>query len=240
MLQKKMWNKNKVSIVLPTYNEKDSICGVIRGFESLGFADEIIVVNNNAVAGTSEEVKKTSAKEVFEKIQGYGASIMRGLREATGDFIIICEPDGTLEPKDALKLMAYTDSCDFVLGTRTHRDFIWSGANMGWFIRLGNWSLAKLIEVLFNTTHLSDVGCTYKLIKSDALKKIIDKLKVTGPHAGPEMMILAFKNKIKTVEVPVNYYKRVGVGYTSDYGKAFEVGLNMIKVILRFRLLGRS
>src|SRR3989344_3355047 len=125
-----MWEKNRISVILPTYNEKDSIRSVINKFESLGFVDEILVVNNNAVAGTSEEVKKTSATEIFEKTQGYGAAILRGLREAKGDYVVICEPDATFEPRDILKLLAYSDNYDCILGSRTNREFIWGGANM--------------------------------------------------------------------------------------------------------------
>ncbi len=60
----------RVSVILPTYNEKDSIRKVIGDFERLKVVDEIIVVNNNAVQGTSEEVQGTSAREVFETVQG--------------------------------------------------------------------------------------------------------------------------------------------------------------------------
>ena len=83
-----MYRDKSVSVVLPTYNEKDSIAGVIRGFEAMGVVDEIIVVNNNAAPGTSEEVAGTSAREVVETGQGYGAAIRRGLREAGGDLVV--------------------------------------------------------------------------------------------------------------------------------------------------------
>ena len=62
-----MYKKRTISVILPTYNEKDSMEKVINEFEALGIIDEIIVVNNNAVEGTSEEIAKTSAIEVFEK-----------------------------------------------------------------------------------------------------------------------------------------------------------------------------
>ena len=57
-----MWNNRSISVVLPTYNEKDSIAECIRGFEALGFVDEILVVNNNAAEGTSQEVARTGAR----------------------------------------------------------------------------------------------------------------------------------------------------------------------------------
>ena len=112
----------------------------IRGFEGLGLVDEILVVNNNAAPGTSEEVAATSAREVVETTQGYGAAIRRGLREANGDLICVCEPDGTFDPDDLFKLLAYSGESDFVVGSRTVSTFIWDGANMGWFLQCGNWA----------------------------------------------------------------------------------------------------
>src|SRR5512133_2213474 len=114
-----MYKDKKISLVLPTYNEKNSIRKVINDFENLGIIDEIIVVNNNAAEGTSEEVKMTSAIEVFEKDQGYGSSMMRGFREASGDLIIVCEPDDTFLAKDVFKFLSYSDDVDVVYGSRT-------------------------------------------------------------------------------------------------------------------------
>ena len=61
-----------------------SIAAGIRGVEDLGIVDEILVVNNNAASGTSEAVASTSAVEVREPTQGYGAAIRRGLAEGAG------------------------------------------------------------------------------------------------------------------------------------------------------------
>lgn len=60
-----MWNNKKVSIIFPTYNEKDSIYQAIEDFFASGYVDEIVVVNNNAISGTDEEVKKTKARLVW-------------------------------------------------------------------------------------------------------------------------------------------------------------------------------
>ena len=73
------WRNKKISLILPTYNERESIREVIDRFNELGIFHEIIVVNNNASPGTSEEVAKTDAIEVFEEHQGYGgAAILWG------------------------------------------------------------------------------------------------------------------------------------------------------------------
>ncbi len=92
----------------------------------------------------------------------------RGLAEASGDLVVLTEPDGTFLPGDIFMLLVYSDDCDAVFGTRTTPQLVWSGANMPWFLRWGNWGVAKLVEALFNTRHLSNVGCTYRLFKRNS------------------------------------------------------------------------
>src|SRR5919109_45912 len=162
-----MWNGKTVSVVLMTYAERDSIREVIEGFLATGLVDEVLVVDNNAQAGTREEVAKTRARLVHESRQGYGFASRRGLEEARGDLIVLAEPDGTFLPEDLMKLLVYSNECDVVFGTRTTRELIWAGANMPSFLRWGNWAVAKMVEVLFNTSHLSDVGCTYRLLRKE-------------------------------------------------------------------------
>src|SRR5215213_9638811 len=134
-----MWNGRTVSVILMTYAEKDSIRQVIEGFYATGVVDEVLVVNNNAAKGTAEEVAQTPARQVFEKRQGYGYASRRGLADATGDLLVLCEPDATFLPSDVLKLLVYTDDCDVVFGSRTTREFLWAEANMGRMLRWGNW-----------------------------------------------------------------------------------------------------
>ena len=238
-----MWNGKKVSVILMTYQEKNSIKAVIEGFEATGVVDEILVINNNAEPGTWEEVEQTNARQVLEKRQGYGWATRRGLEEATGDLMVLVEPDGTFLPRDVVKLLVYSDDCDAVFGTRTTRELIWRGANMGFALKWGNWGVAKIVEVLFNTSHLSDVGCTYRLITRETLDSIRDGFSVGGSHFGPELMLLTISSGARVVEVPINYLPRVGVSaVTGDMGKAIRLGLEMTSFILKFRLatLGRS
>lgn len=109
-----MWGGRTVSVAPMTYAKRDSIRGVIDGFFATGVDDEDLVVNNNAEPGTAEEVAKTRARQVFETRQGYGCATRRGLAEAKGELIVLCEPDGTFLPGDVVKLLAYGDECDAV------------------------------------------------------------------------------------------------------------------------------
>jgi glycosyltransferase involved in cell wall biosynthesis len=226
-----------VSVVLPTLNEKDSIRRHIQQLYELGVVDEVVVVNNNAAAGTSEEVAQTPAREVHEPSQGYGHSVRRGLAEAKGDIVILSEPDGTFLARDVLKLLAFEEDFDVVLGSRTIHELIWEGANMGFFLRTGNWVVAKLMQVLFNTPSLSDVGCTMRLMSRRALDRMLPTFRVGGSHFSVEFMLASALSGFAVVQVPVNYLPRVGV--SSATGKttvAIRVGLQMIAFILRRRL----
>lgn len=233
-----MWRGQSVSVIFPTYNERDSIRGAIEEFFATGVVDEIVVVNNNAAPGTSEEVARTAAREVYEPRQGYGWAIRRGFAEATGHYLIVSEPDATFAGRDVFKLLAYADDFDVVYGTRTAGVLIWRGANMGLFLKWGNWSVAKLMQFLFNATNLTDVGCTMRVIRRPALERIQPYFSVGGSFFGPEMMLLSLAHSLRVIQVPVNYRARVGQSsVTGDFGKALRLGLRMIWLILSFRLL---
>lgn len=230
-----MWHNKIVSVIFPTYNEKGSIREAIEDFFNSGYVDEIVVVNNNAAPGTDEEVKKTKACLIYEKKQGYGYAIQKGLKEAKGELLIISEPDGTFLGRDIVKLLAYSDDFDYVLGTRTTRELIWEGANMDRFLKWGNWVVAKMMEFLFNSTTLTDMGCTMRLLKRNAYNIIKDKFTIGSSHFGPEMTLLIITHKIKFVEISVNYKKRVGKSQvTGSKFIAFLLGLKMIGLVLRF------
>jgi hypothetical protein len=151
--------------------------------------------------------------------------------------VVVCEPDATFVLGDILKLLSYSADFDFVLGTRTLKEFIWTGANMDRPLRWGNYWVAKMMEVLFNTTTLSDVGCTYRLIKREALETMQPLFRVKGNFFGPEMMLLAAVKGISMVQIPVNYCPRVGISsVTGDRIKAIKLGFRMIWLILEFRI----
>lgn len=233
-----MYKNKKVSVCIPTYNEAKSIRGVVNGFFETGLVDEVIVVDNNALGNTKEEVAKTEAKLVHEKKQGYGFALMRGMLEAEGGIIVMCEADGTFRPVDIEKLLAYSQDFEVVLGTRTSRAAIWSGAFMPFPVRFANWLWAKFIEVLFNGPVLTDVGCTYKLISKKALEKIkpLFNLSKGDGKFSPELMIWLLRRDLKIIEIPIIYKERVGIsGYTGNIWKAAKLGIKMLPFIVRYK-----
>ena len=234
-----MYGSKTVSVVLPAYNEAGYIRPAVEDFFQTGVVDEVLVIDNNSRDGTAEEARQTRARVVQETRQGYGYALQRGLKEASGDLIVLAEPDGTFIGRDVLKLLAYADDFDMVCGTRTTRELVWDQANMGWFLRIGNVSVAKLIQILYGGPSLSDCGCTLRLVHRPALEKIRDDLTVGGSHFLPEMVILGLKRKLKIIEVPVNYRGRVGESkITGSLKGTINTGLRMIGLILRYRFNG--
>jgi glycosyltransferase involved in cell wall biosynthesis len=233
-----MYRGKSISVVFPAYNEEQNIVSAVEDFFQNGVVDEILVVDNNSRDQTAQLVReRTRARLIQEPRQGYGSALIRGLKEARTDLVILAEPDGTFLGRDVLKLLAYAEDFDLVMGTRTSRQLIWSGANMDWFLRFGNIAVAKLLEFLFNTPQLTDCGCTLRLIRRDKLQLFLDQLTVTKSHFLPEMVIRARRAGLSMIEIPVNYRNRVGESkITGTFRGTFQTGMRMIGLILRLRL----
>lgn len=240
-----MHRGKSVSVVIPAYNEDGSIRAVIDGFFATGLVDEVVVIDNNALGNTKQEVAKTKARLVEEKEhQGYGFAMMRGLREATGDLVITCEGDGTFLPSDLHKFVAYTDEFEVIFGTRTSSAAIWSGAFMPFPVRFGNWAVAKVLQVVHNGSSMTDVSCSYKLFSRGVLESIFDLFPLSDGKSAfsIEAMIWVMRRGWRPIEIPVVYKKRVGRSmYTGDsIVKAAGIGARMIYQIVRYRLLDLS
>lgn len=236
-----MYLGKKVSVVFPVYNEKENIRAAIDEFLSHPAVDELIAVDNNSSDGSDIEIQRTSARYVKEMAQGYGAALMRGMSEATGDLIVTVEPDGTFRANDLDRLLVYSRDYDVVFGTRTSRHPVWSGgdpgANMDFILRMGNWAVAKMLEYLFNGPSFTDVGCTYKLIHRHSYEKIKHSLYVKGSHFSPHFMVQVLLRGLPVVEIPVQYASRIGTSkITGKRWSAIKLGLRMIFHIVVTRL----
>src|SRR5205807_10051316 len=92
-----------------------------------------------------------------------------------------------------------------------------------------------------NTSQLTDVGCTMRLLRRSAYAHLRPHFTVKGSHFGPEMMVLSFLLGLRTIQIPVNYRRRVGdSSVTGSTAKAIQVGLQMIAIISRYRVSGRQ
>jgi len=235
-----MWQDKSVSIVFPAYNEAPNIAQAVQEFLAVAhrdnspIADEVIVIDNNSSDGTGKLAANVGARVILESKQGYGNALQRGLREAVGDIIILCEPDGTFSPSDVIKLLAYSNDFEMVCGTRTYPGMIWEDANMKWFLRLGNYIVAKGFEILYKTHSLSDCGCTFRLIHKNSVQRMLPDLFVGKSHFLPNMIIAAKINNIDFIEIPVTYKGRLGESkITGTLAGTWKTGLAMVWLIIR-------
>ena len=227
-----MYENKTVSVVMPALNEEESIGELVREFKDCNYVDEVIVVDNNSQDQTARNALGSGARVVKEPRRGYGYACRRALLEATGDYIILVESDDTYTPKDVIKFLAYAKDFDLIQGTRTTKELIARSANMYFLLKWGNWFVAKILQVFYNGPSLSDMGCTYRLIKRDALRKIEGYLSVGGSAFLADMTTVALKSRIKTIEISVNYRARKGKSkITGSFLRTAALALNMIAII---------
>jgi glycosyltransferase involved in cell wall biosynthesis len=231
-----MYQGQKLSVVMPAYNEASFIRQAVEDFRKLPEVDEVVVVDNNSRDETVALARAAGARVVGETRQGYGHASKTALLAAEGDLVVIVEPDGTFRARDLYKLLAYAEEFDALFGTRTSKACIWEGANMGWSLRLGNVVVAKLLEYLHNGPCLTDVGCTFKMVRRKVLHQIAPYLTVGGSHFSPELMIVLIRVGARVLEVPVHYRRRLGESkITGDIRRAIRLGLRMIAMVVHYR-----
>ncbi len=230
--------KKLISVVIPAYNEQDSIGYVVADFVQV--ADEVLVVNNQSRDRTEEVAREKGARVENVKLVGYGDTIKWGLDHAIGDILVVVEADHSFRSKDLGKFLEYLKDADMVIGTRTTREMIEQGSNMGGLLRLGNVVVGKMIELMWwgQEPRFTDVGCSYRAIWRESWHKIRDQVHGVGPEFSPEMMIEILRARRRVVEIPVSYYPRVGGESKHSDGllKVSKTALRMLKLIFKKRL----
>ena len=233
-------DRHTISVVMPAYNEEDSIGYVIDDFRP--HAHEVLVVNNSSRDRTAAIAAAHGARVETVSLKGYGDSIRHGLDTAVGDILVVVEADHSFHAKDLGKLLEYLKDADMVIGTRTTRQLIEQGTNMRGTVRWANVIVGKLVEALWwsQEPRFTDVGCTYRAIWKDSWLRIRDNVQGVGPELSPEMMIEVLRARGRVIEIPVSYYPRAGgVSKHSDsFWKLGRTALRMLRTIFTKRFLG--
>lgn len=200
----------KLSVVMPVYNEKNTIKEILRQVRSVDLGDldkEIIVVDDCSTDGTGDILKLEADSSIkvirHEKNQGKGAAVRTGLASATGDMIIIQDADLEYDPEDYLKLIdpVLKGKATVVYGSR----FTGERRNMLFWHYLGNRFLSLVTNVLYNTT-LSDMETCYKLFSREAIEGI--KIKSNKFDFEPEITAKLLRRGVRIYEVPISYAGR--------------------------------
>ncbi|WP_341217028.1 glycosyltransferase family 2 protein [uncultured Wocania sp.] len=224
----------KINVIIPAYNEADSISHVIKDIPSI--AEEVIVVSNNSSDATEENAKKAGATVLKENKRGYGYACLKGMdyisnKKDKPDIIVFLDGDYSDYPEELEKIVApiIKDDVDFVIGARVKR--LREKGSMTMPQIFGNWLATFLMKLMFNAK-FSDLG-PFRAIKYNKLLALKMEDKTYGWTV--EMQLKALKQKLSYVEVPVNYRNRIGVSKVSGTVKgAIFAGIKILAWIFKY------
>lgn len=197
-----------LSVVMPCLNESNTLGICVKkamdSFRHLGLNGEVIIADNGSTDNSVELARSLGARVVFEAEKGYGSALRRGIGEAKGAYIMMGDADDSydfsnLEPY----IKALNGGADFVMGSRI-RGRIDNGAMPALHRYLGT-PVLTFISNLFFGLRLTDNNCGMRAFTKEAYKKM--HLVTSGMEFASEMIIKSAKAGLKTVEVPINYYK---------------------------------
>ena len=223
----------KLSIIIPTYNEAQTIKEILRQVKAvrLPWQKEIIVVDDSSTDQTPQILKKiTDIKLIRHSYnKGKGSAIRTGIKQATGDYIIIQDADLEYDPREYKLLIKpiIDGKAKVVYGSR----FTGQRRNMFFWHWVGNKFLTLVTNVLYNTT-LSDMETCYKLIPRQLLLSL--KLKAKRFEFEPEVTAKILKQGIRIWEIPISY-----AGREFDEGKkiSWKDGLPAFWTLIKYRFV---
>jgi glycosyltransferase involved in cell wall biosynthesis len=224
----------KLSLVMPAFNEKNSIKQTIHKVLQLNFLHELIIVDDCSTDGTRELLETINDPRVVlifhAKNQGKGAALQTGFKRATGEFVGVQDADLEYDPNDLEKFLTplINGQADAVFGSRFRSGEI--GRVLYYWHSLGNKFLTTISNMTTNL-NLTDMETCYKVIRKDLLDSIELKEKRFGFE--PEITAKLAKKGARVYEVGISYY-----GRTYEEGKkiGWKDGVRAIYCILKYGL----
>jgi len=198
-----------LSVVMPVYNEKDTIREILSQVRAVGLVTQLIVVDDYSTDGTREILREEARSDplmtlvLHERNQGKGAAVRSGLERFSGDVVIIQDADLEYDPRDYAALIRpiVEKRVKVVYGSR----FIGPRKDMLLLHWIGNQLLTLLTNILFDST-LSDMETCYKVLSADVAQQLHIKSDRWG--IDPEITAKVLKRGNRIFEVPISYYGR--------------------------------
>lgn len=231
-----------ISIIVPVFNEKNTLESIIKKVEKadvLGLEKEIIIVDDGSNDGTSEIAKKYENKyKVFfnKRNKGKGNAVIQGMKNAAGDIIIIQDSDSEYNPDEYAKLLKpiLEGEADVVYGSR----FIGSEPHriLYFWHYVGN-KLLTLFSDMFSNLNLTDMETGYKVFKKEIIDLVLPKMKSSDFGFEPEITARIAKlsklGKCRIYEVGISYS-----GRTYQEGKKinWKDGMKAIWYVIKYNI----
>ncbi|MBP6176812.1 MAG: glycosyltransferase family 2 protein [Anaerolineales bacterium] len=221
----------KLSVIIPVYNEVESIKIILQRVHATGLVHEIVVVDDGSKDGTRDVLKELDGKDgvrviLHEKNKGKGAAVRTGMGAALGDILLIQDADLEYDPRDYSILLQPIEEglADVVYGSRflgrAHR------VTMFWH-QVANQLLTLMTNILYNTI-LTDMETGYKVFRREVLNGMV--IRANSFNFEPEFTAKILKRKYRIFEVPITFNPReYSEGKKIKLHDAFEAVWALIK-----------
>ena len=224
----------KISVIVPVFNEKETLQQILEKVKNVNIEKEIIIVDDHSTDGTREILEKITDNNVkviyHRENKGKGAAIRTAQKHhISGDVVIIQDADLEYQPEDYHRLIKPIEDgfADVVYGSRflgTHRVF------MFWHY-FGNKLLTWLTNILYNTM-LTDMETCYKVFRVEVFKKL--NIRSNRFDFEAEVTAKVFKQKLRVVEMPITHYGR---GYEEGKKITWKDGFIAIWTLIKYRFI---
>ena len=227
-----MAEPGSVSIIIPAFNERESIAEVIGILREAAAWHEIIVVDDGSTDGTGERAAAAGATVVRHAYNiGNGAAVKNGIRRATGEFVLIVDADGQHPPQDALRLVEKLGQYDLVIGARS----IATQATQA--RRAGNGALNRLASYLTGR-EIPDLTSGFRGARASGLREFLHLL--PNGFSTPTTTTLAFlKGGYSVTFEPIHARQRSGqskIRLARDGAKFLIIIFKMITLFSPLRI----
>ena len=192
----------RATLIIPAYNEQDSIATTIAEVKELGSDYQVIVVDDGSVDNTAVRAKEAGGEVISHPYnKGYGAALKTGINNASSDVVVIFDADAQHDPNDIPSMIEMLQSFDLVSGNRG------KSIKTSLCRRPGKWLLGKIADLLVDQ-NIADLNCGFRCFKRDTAKRFFPILP-NGFSFSTTQILAYYKEGLSVGFIPTSTRKRI-------------------------------